>query len=134
MRWRNTFAVTAVLSGLVVAAVFAASPGGRGVPHSSPSPLSAAAGWSGLVGGPRAPNGFWAVLAPRAIALLERTPGVKGVSPVGVAFPASVSSAALRAAAASGQRPDVRLAGIAGRGVTVALLETGVDLDKAYLH
>jgi minor extracellular serine protease Vpr len=82
-------------------------------------------------------NGFSAVLDPRAIALLERTPGVKGVYPVRIAFPASVSSRVLRSAAFArglGQRPDVRLAGIAGRGVTIALLDTGVDLRKPYLH
>jgi subtilisin family serine protease len=82
-------------------------------------------------------NGFSAVLDPAAIALLERTPGVKGVYPVRVAFPASVSSQVLRSdafAAGLGARPDVRLAGIAGRGVTIALLDTGVDLRKPYLH
>ena len=81
-------------------------------------------------------NGFSAVLDPRAIALLERTPGVKGVYPVRVAFPASVSSRALHseALAAAGGRPNVHLAGMAGRGVTIALLDTGVDLRKPYLH
>ena len=82
-------------------------------------------------------NGFSALLDPRAIALVERTPGVKGVYPVRVAFPASVSSRVLRTAAFApglGQRPDVRLAGITGRGVTIALLDTGVDLRKPYLH
>jgi len=79
-------------------------------------------------------NGFSALLDPRAIALLERTPGVKGVYPVRTAFPASVSSTALRLGAGAGQRVGVRLAGIAGRGVTIALVDTGVDLHKAYLH
>src|SRR5439155_18966571 len=83
-------------------------------------------------------NGFSASLDPRAIALLERTPGVKGVYPVRSAFPASVSvsvsSTLLRANPAAVYRPDVSLAGFAGRGVTIALLDTGVDLHKAYLH
>ncbi|HZO61854.1 MAG TPA: S8 family serine peptidase [Gaiellaceae bacterium] len=79
-------------------------------------------------------NGFSAVLDPRAIALIERTPGVKGVYPVRVAFPASLSPRELRAAAAGAARPGVRLAGIAGRGVTIALLDTGVDLATPYLH
>ena len=30
--------------------------------------------------------------------------------------------------------PGIRLAGISGRGVTIALLDTGVDLRKPYLH
>ena len=80
-------------------------------------------------------NGFSAVLDPRAIALLERTPGVKGVYPVRVAFPASVLVApASRRAPQRDGRPNIQLAGIAGRGVTIALLDTGVDLHKPYLH
>jgi subtilisin family serine protease len=79
-------------------------------------------------------NGFSAVLDPRAIALVERTPGVKGVYPVRVAFPASVSPQGLRKAAALAPRPGARLAGIAGRGVTIALLDTGVDAGTPYLH
>src|SRR5262245_6461905 len=79
-------------------------------------------------------NGFSAVLDARAIALIERTPGVKGVYPVRVAFPASLSPRALRLAAASAARPGVRLAGIGGRGVLIALLDTGVDAATPYLH
>ena len=79
-------------------------------------------------------NGFSAVLDPRAIALIERTPGVKGVYPVRVAFPASVSSRTLRSVAAAGGRPNIQLPGFSGRGVTIALLDTGVDLRKPYLH
>jgi subtilisin family serine protease len=79
-------------------------------------------------------NAFSAVLDPRAIALIERTPGVKGVYPVRVAFPAALSPGAVRQAAASAARPGVRLAGIAGRGVLIALLDTGVDAATPYLH
>jgi subtilisin family serine protease len=82
----------------------------------------------------RTVNGFSAVLDPRAIALLERMPGVKGVYPVRVAYPAAVSPRILRQAAALAPRSGARLAGIAGRGVTIALLDTGVDARTPYLH
>ena len=77
-------------------------------------------------------NGFSALVDAGAIALLERTPGVKGVYPVRVAFPATVSSGP--ASAGLGRQPSVGLAGLTGRGVTVALLDTGVDLHNPYLH
>jgi subtilisin family serine protease len=79
-------------------------------------------------------NAFSAVLDPRAISLIERTPGVKGVYPVRVAFPASLPPRAVRLAAAEAARPGVRLAGIGGRGVLIALLDTGVDAATPYLH
>ena len=54
-------------------------------------------------------NGFSALLDARAIGLLERTAGVKGVYPVRAAYPASVSSnllgsAAFAAGRAAGRR------------------------------
>jgi hypothetical protein len=79
-------------------------------------------------------NGFSAVLDPRAIAVLERAPGVKGVYPVRVAYPASVSSRLLARGADAHQQLGVRIGGATGRGVTIALLDTGVDLRKPYLH
>src|SRR4051794_18746991 len=54
-------------------------------------------------------NAFSAVLDPRAIALLERTDGVKGVYPVRAAFPSTVPAGQVRAAAASAPRPGARL-------------------------
>src|SRR3954454_2892610 len=70
-------------------------------------------------------NGFSATMDARAIAVLERSPGVKGVYPVRVADPAA-AAATSRPGAGAG----VHLAGITGHGVTIALLDTGVDLHK----
>jgi hypothetical protein len=75
-------------------------------------------------------DGFSASLDARAVALLDAMPEVVGVYPVRAAYPASFSErlAGSRAFdAASGRRPSPSLPGSTGRGVTVALLDTGVD-------
>lgn len=74
-------------------------------------------------------NAFSATLDARAIAALERRAGVKGVYPVRIAYPAAVATTGR-----GGISPAVRLSGITGRGVTIALLDTGVDLRKPYLR
>ncbi len=75
-------------------------------------------------------DGFSAVLDPRAVALLEANPEIAGVYPVRVAYPAALAS--LPTGAAPGVPAD-GLPGFDGTGITVALLDTGVDLAQPYL-
>ncbi|HZQ16804.1 MAG TPA: S8 family serine peptidase [Gaiellaceae bacterium] len=82
-------------------------------------------------------DGFSAVLDPRAVSLLQQMPEVSGVYPVRAAYPASISERTLEGRAwddASGHRPLSNLPGSTGRGVTVALLDTGVDRVHPYLR
>jgi hypothetical protein len=83
-------------------------------------------------------NGFSAQLDSQATALLDRAPEVAGVYPVRVGYPATVSPAVVRKAmqqAGAAARPrGLTLPGFTGRGVTIALLDTGVDQRHAYLR
>ena len=81
-------------------------------------------------------TGFSAPLDPSAVTLLEHAPEVAGVYPVRIAYPASASSTQIeegRLAAGSGSRANVLLPGSDGSGVTIALLDTGVEANHPYL-
>jgi subtilisin family serine protease len=81
-------------------------------------------------------SGFSAPLDARAIALLQRFPEVEGVYPVRIAYPAALSTSLLERdelAAGSGVRARLGLPGFSGRGVTVALVDTGVEHGHDYL-
>jgi subtilisin family serine protease len=72
-------------------------------------------------------SGFSAALDGPAIAVLERTPGVAGVYPVRVAYPAATATGR------PGGRLGIALPGATGRGITIALLDTGVDRGHPFL-
>jgi minor extracellular serine protease Vpr len=79
-------------------------------------------------------NGFSAAFDANGLALLERAPEVAGVFPVRPVYPATVSSAAADTAPRFGEPARIGLSGIDGRGVSVALLDTGVDRDQPFLR
>jgi minor extracellular serine protease Vpr len=82
-------------------------------------------------------NGFSALVTPRALAELERAHGVAGVYPVRTVYPASPSAEALVGSnlqPAGGRGSQITLPGFTGNGVTVALLDTGVDRRHPFLR
>ncbi len=85
----------------------------------------------------RTMNGFSALLDPRAVAELERTPGVAGIYPVRAVYPAAIGAETLARpefGPGAGRRAEVSLPGFDGSGVTIALLDTGVDRSHPYVQ
>ena len=85
----------------------------------------------------RVVNAIAAPLDPRLIPILERDPLVAGVYPVRASYPASVASSVLATDAfgpGSGRRPEISVPGLDGEGVTVAILDTGIDGKHPYLR
>lgn len=79
-------------------------------------------------------NGFAASLDARALAILGRDPDVRGVFPVRAAIPAAVGSLRGVAGSVVGSRSNVGIQGFSGAGITVALLDTGVDLVHPFIR
>lgn len=76
-------------------------------------------------------DGFSAAVPASVAPLVARDPEVAGVYPVRVAYPATVST---QGSAAVRLTHPLASAGIDGRDITVALLDTGVDARKPLLR
>jgi minor extracellular serine protease Vpr len=78
-------------------------------------------------------NAFSASLDARALSVLESDPEVAGVYPVRAAYPTAASAGA-GLEGAPGAQTALGAGGLDGAGVTVALLDTGVDITHPYIR
>lgn len=76
-------------------------------------------------------NAFAASIDTGALAVIERDPDVAGVYPVRAVYPAAVDANGV--APAGARRAGVTIPGFDGTGVTIALLDTGVDYDHPFI-
>jgi subtilisin family serine protease len=82
-------------------------------------------------------NGFAAAIDPRLLPALERDAGVAGVYPVRAVYPAALPNPSVDAdilEPGADTRVDVSLPGSDGTGITVALLDTGIDTRHPFLQ
>ena len=77
-------------------------------------------------------NAFSAQLDPTSLSLLDRDREVAGVYPVRISYPAAHDTALELPTAAS--VPGLGVPGLGGRGVTVGLLDTGIDVSHPFLR
>ncbi len=82
----------------------------------------------------RVVDGFSTALDASTVARLERDPAVAGVYPVRAAFPAAAGTIRPERVRAGLSQMPATFAGLDGAGVSVAILDTGIDSSTPFLH